>query len=83
MDAMRARAPQATTDVDGAFVLDSLMERPSSVQVECPSYRQLTLGAKTQYEGSNANNGNDQLWLKKLLKNIILGILQILFCLKK
>jgi DNA primase small subunit len=29
--------------------------------------------AKTQYEGSNANNGNDQLWLKKTFKKYYFG----------
>ena len=37
-------AGTAQTDDDGAFVLDSLIDGPSSVSVVCAGYRRLTLG---------------------------------------
>ncbi|MDP2340480.1 MAG: carboxypeptidase regulatory-like domain-containing protein [Deltaproteobacteria bacterium] len=70
-DGREEGARPATTDVDGAFVLDSLVERPSSLQVECPSYRQLTLGG---LDGARHRPEALRIEMSKGAGNVVAGV---------
>ena len=64
-------ARPAKTGVDGAFVLDSLVDRPSSVNVDCPGYARLAMGG---LDGGRSRQAPLRIEMRKGKGDVVIGI---------